>query len=89
MRAAAHLGETAGHLSAEDSAEILEMLDLYGPIPPFDGISAENLLARLVHDKKTIRGDVHFVLPVRIGEAEVVSGVDERVALAAIRYALT
>jgi 3-dehydroquinate synthase len=89
MRAAVYLGETTGHLSAEDRVEILEMLDLYGPIPPLDGISAENLLARLVHDKKTIRGDVHFVLPVRIGEAEVVSGVDERVALAAIRYALT
>jgi 3-dehydroquinate synthase len=89
MRAAVYLGETTGHLSAEDSVEIIEMLDLYGPIPPLDGISSQRLLARLVHDKKTIRGDVHFVLPVRIGEAEVVSGVDERVALAAIRSALT
>jgi 3-dehydroquinate synthase len=50
---------------------------------------AENLLARLVHDKKTIRGAVHFVIPVRIGEAEVISGVDERLALAAIRSALS
>jgi 3-dehydroquinate synthase len=89
MRAATHLGGMTGHLSAEDSLAILLTLDLYGPIPPLDGISAENLLGRLVHDKKTIRGNVHFVVPVRIGEVEVVSGIDERMALAAIRNALS
>jgi 3-dehydroquinate synthase len=89
MRAAAYLGESAGYLSAEDTVEILELIDLYGPIPPLDGIRAENLLARLVHDKKTVRGAVHFVVPVRIGEATVVSGLDERLVLEAIRGALS
>ena len=89
MRAAVHLGESTGDLSARDSGDILATLDLYGPIPPLVGIAAENLLARLVHDKKTVRGDVHFVVPVRIGEAQVVSGIDERLALAAIRSALS
>jgi 3-dehydroquinate synthase len=89
MRAATYLGEATGHLSAEAGVEILETLECYGPIPPLGGIPAENLLARLAHDKKTIRGNVHFVLPVRIGEVEVVSGIDERLALAAIRSALS
>jgi hypothetical protein len=31
---------------------------------------------------------VHFVLPIRIGEVTVVSGVDEKMVLAAIRSAL-
>jgi 3-dehydroquinate synthase len=88
MRAAVYLAETTGHLSAEDSVEILELLRVYGPIPPLDGIAAGNLLARLVHDKKTVHGKVHFVLPVRIGEATVVSGVDETLVLEAIRSAL-
>jgi 3-dehydroquinate synthase len=88
MRAAVYLAQTTGHLSAEDSVEILEMLRLYGPIPPVDGIPAGNLHARLVHDKKTVHGNVHFVLPVRIGEATVVSGVDEKLVLQAIRSAL-
>src|SRR5450432_477259 len=78
MRAAVYLSELTGHLSAEDSVEILETLQLYGPIPPLDGISADNLLARLVHDKKTVRGKVHFVLALRIGEVTVVSGVDDK-----------
>ena len=60
-----------------------------GHLSAEDGISAENLLGRLVHDKKTIRGNVHFVVPVRIGAVEVVSGIDERMALAAIRNALS
>jgi 3-dehydroquinate synthase len=88
MRAAAHLAEMTGHLSAEDTVEILDLLRFYGPIPPVDGIPAANLLARLVHDKKTVRGKVHFVLPVRIGEAVVVSDVDEKAVREAIRLAL-
>jgi 3-dehydroquinate synthase len=88
MRAAVYLGEMTGHLSAEAGFEILEMIQLYGPIPPLDGIPAGNLAARLVHDKKTVQGKVHFVLPVRIGEVTVVSGIDEKLVLEAIGRAL-
>jgi 3-dehydroquinate synthase len=88
MRAAVYLAQTTGHLSAEDCVEILELLRIYGPIPPLDGLSAAHLHARLVHDKKTIQGKVHFVLPVRIGEVVVVSGVAEGLVLEAIRSAL-
>ena len=45
-------------------------------------------MARLVHDKKTLQGKVHFVLPVRIGEVTVVSGIEEPLVLEAIRSAL-
>ena len=88
MRAAVYLAQSAGHLSAEDSVDILNAVAAYGPIPSLEGIRAENLLARLVHDKKTVQGKVHFVLPVRIGEVTVVSGVDEKLVLEAIRTAL-
>src|SRR5262245_42558481 len=88
MRAAVCLGETTGHVYAEESVQMLEAIHLYGPIPPLDGIPAENLLARLVHDKKTVKGKVHFVLPVKIGQVTVVSGVDEKLVLDAIRSAL-
>jgi 3-dehydroquinate synthase len=88
MCAAVYLAESTGHLSAEEGAEILRVLRLYGPIPALDGIDAGNLHARLMHDKKTVHGKVHFVLPVRIGECTVVSGVDEKLVHAAIRSAL-
>jgi 3-dehydroquinate synthase len=88
MRAAVYLGQMTGYVSAEDAVEMLETIADYGPIPPVDGISAENLLARLVRDKKTVQGKVHFVLPVRIGEVTVVTDVPEKLVLEAIRSAL-
>jgi 3-dehydroquinate synthase len=88
MRAAVHLGQSTGHVSAEDAVDMLELIEAYGPIPAVDGIPAENLAARLVHDKKTVQGKVHFVLPVRVGEVTVVSGVDRRLVVDAIRSAL-
>ena len=88
MRAAVYLAERSGHLSAEDSVEILDVIERYGPIPAVDGISAQNLLARLAHDKKTVQGKVHFVLPVRIGQVTVVSGLELQLVDEAIRSAL-
>lgn len=88
MRAAVYLAESTGHLSAEDSVDILDMIAAYGPIPPLAGIAAQSLFARLVHDKKTLQGKVHFVLPVRIGEVTVVSGIEDKLVMDAIRFAL-
>lgn len=88
MRAATHLARMTGRLSEEDCAAIFGVLELYGPIPALDGIDADNLFHRLAHDKKTVQGKVHFILPARIGEVSVVSGVEERVVREAIRLAL-
>jgi 3-dehydroquinate synthase len=88
MRAAAHLAEATGRLTAVDSVQIRAAIEKYGPIPAANGISAERLAARLGSDKKTIQGKVHFVLPERIGEVAVVSGIDGEAVLQAIQAAL-
>jgi 3-dehydroquinate synthase len=88
MRAAVYLAQKTGYLSAEDSLDILDAIARYGPIPAPDGILPERLLARLASDKKTVQGQVHFVLPERIGQVKVVSGIDSDLVLAAIRDAL-
>ena len=88
MRAAIYLGERTGYVSAEECIEMLDMIKRYGPVPPLEGIGAGNLLARLAHDKKAVLGAVHFVLPVRVGEVTIVSGVLEKTVLEAIESAL-
>jgi 3-dehydroquinate synthase len=88
MRAATHLAHLTGRLSADDSVEILDAITLYGPIPGLNGLSAESLVARLGSDKKTVGGKVHFVLPERIGQVAIVSGVDDKIVLEATRSAL-
>jgi 3-dehydroquinate synthase len=86
MRVATVLAQSVTHL--KEAAEIDRVIVKYGPIPPLNGISAMNLAKRLVQDKKTIQGNVHFVLPVKIGEVTVVSGVDDRVVLESIEAVL-
>ena len=86
MRVATVLAQRVTGL--KEAAEIDRVIVKYGPIPPLNGISAMNLAKRLVQDKKTIQGNVHFVLPVKIGEVTVVSGVDDRVVLESIEAVL-
>jgi 3-dehydroquinate synthase len=86
MRVATVLAERVTDL--KDAADIDRVIVNYGPIPSLSGISASNLARRLVSDKKTIQGNVHFVLPVKIGEVTVVSGLDDRVVLESIQAVL-
>ena len=88
MHAATHLAEKTGHVSAQDASTIHSAVAKYGPIPSLHGIEAERLAARLKSDKKTVQGKVHFVLPVKIGDVAIVSGIDEKLILEAIEMAL-
>ncbi len=88
MIAAVRLAERTGQVAGGDASAIISTVRAYGPIPPLDGISADALVVRTLLDKKTLRGRVRFVLPERIGEVKVVSGIDEAVVRAAIRDAL-
>ena len=89
MRAATRIAMWAGYLGESDGRRILSLIDRYGPIPPVTGIRAENLVTRLRMDKKTIQGTVHFVLPVRIGDVVVVSGLPEELILRATEVTLS
>jgi 3-dehydroquinate synthase len=88
MKVATRLAHGVGLLSSADCAAILRTIDFYGPIPSTDGISAENLVKRTAKDKKTLQGQVHFVLPDRIGHVQIRSDIAEADVLAATRAAL-
>ena len=88
MRAATHLAMMRADISDTDGAEILKAIAGYGAIPTLEGIDESSIVARLRSDKKTVQGNVHFVLPVRIGEVKIVSNVDESLVLEATRKTL-
>jgi 3-dehydroquinate synthase len=88
MRAATYLALSEGLLGAADAAEIVSVIESYGAIPALDGIAVEAIEGRLMADKKTVHGRIHFVLPVRIGEVAVKADVPEGAARAAIARAL-
>jgi 3-dehydroquinate synthase len=88
MRAASALAVRTGDLGARDHSAIERVIAKYGPIPAVDGIRAERLAARLGSDKKAVQGNVHFVLPTRIGDVRIVSGIDSRVVIESIESVL-
>jgi len=88
MCAATHLARSLGHVAEPDAASILDTVDRYGPLPPLRDTPPESIAAHLMKDKKTIQGKIHFVLPQRIGEVGVFSGIDDGAVLSAIRAAL-
>lgn len=88
MKAAAILSQLAGRADESVASDIIEAVDLYGPIPSAADLDPQKLLGRLAKDKKTIRGSVHFVLTTGIGSTEVVSGLTDDLVLDAIRQAI-
>jgi 3-dehydroquinate synthase len=88
MKAAAWLAVSTGRASEAVAKEIVAILDAYGSVPSAADLDPAHLLARLAQDKKTIRGNVHFVLATQIGKTEVVSGIEDAPVLAAIAKAL-
>ncbi len=88
MIAALHLSRLTGRLTAGLCGEMEAVVRSYGPFPTLEGIRAERLMARLVKDKKTIQGSVHFVLATGIGSTEVVSGIEEPLVREAVEASL-
>ena len=88
MIAATHLAADVAGLAPGDADRINQVVRSYGPIPSYQGIRAANLLARLASDKKTLQGNVHFVLPTAVGAVKIVSGVPQERVLAAIERTL-
>lgn len=89
MRAATHLSRMLGLLSMPDAMSILSTIDVYGPIPDMPpSVTARKLVARTYRDKKTIQGQVHFVLSEGIGRTKIATGIDEKTVRAAVETAL-
>ncbi len=89
MRSATHLSRILGLLPAPQATEIISTIDLYGPVPDVPPhVTAERLVERTQRDKKTVGGQIHFVLPVAIGSVRILSGIDTASVVAATKAAL-
>src|SRR3954451_25359833 len=76
MIAATHLAALRGMLPVNDALRITKTIHAYGPLPSARDLNVGHLITRLASDKKTLQGKVHFVLPTRIGEVSIVSGIE-------------
>lgn len=76
MLAATRLAELLDVLSPSEAARITKLIHRYGPLPSAAALDPDHLVSRLSSDKKSMGGNVHFVLPTRIGEVKVFAGQD-------------
>lgn len=76
MIAATRLAVLRGILDEHAAARISKTICRYGPLPPAHDLNPDRLIPRMAGDKKTVHGQVHFVLPVSIGEVRIVSGIN-------------
>jgi 3-dehydroquinate synthase len=88
MIAAGRLAEALELLAPGTRQEIEQTILDYGPVPDPGDVLAENLVARISGDKKTIGGRVHFVLASRIGQVQVVTNPAPSLVLQAASEAL-
>lgn len=87
MVAAAQLAATLGRITAETVSRqhtLLEHLGLPVTTGTLAAIADDTLLAIMGRDKKTVHGQLRFVLPDRIGHVELVEGIDPAAVTAAI-----
>ena len=47
-------------------------------------LTGDNIVKRLLSDKKTVGGVTHFILPTSVGKVEVVNTVPERAVIDAV-----
>jgi 3-dehydroquinate synthase len=88
MVGAAMIAAAMQKSDGETARRIIGTVLAYAPLPKVQSRS-KNVIKRLRSDKKTRNGHVHFVLPLQIGEVEIVSDVPDRAvqqAVEEIRY---
>lgn len=84
MLCATRLAELLAISAATEAMRITEIIRRYGPLPSARDLDPDRLIGRLTNDKKTLKGEVHFVLPASIGQVKIISGIEERLIRQAI-----
>jgi len=82
--AATQLSHRLGLLPERDARRILRVVASVGRLPPLPSAKPERVHAQLFADKKKAGKQLRFVLPRRIGRAEVVAGVPRSALVATL-----
>ena len=83
--AVARLGRRLGVLPASEEERMAQLVRQVGLLPPIDDLDAAEIIRLLPQDKKAIRGEIHWVIPERIGKVRILTGVPLSTAAAAFR----
>jgi 3-dehydroquinate synthase len=88
MVAALYIAHRRGIISGKQAERMENLIYLYGPLPPLK-LRAAKLVAAAGADKKNVGGVRRFVLPLGVGEADVVEDVTAAELEAAAKFMLS
>jgi 3-dehydroquinate synthetase len=66
-------------LDAADGKRIVQLVKAVGPLPKLDGLKDGKVLGLLIHDKKAVGGNIHWVLPEAIGKVRITPDVPDAI----------
>jgi len=69
------LAERLGYLQAGDAGRMRDLVWRIGPLPSIRDVPARTIVRLLPHDKKAVGGEIHWVIPERLGKVRIVTGV--------------
>ena len=84
MVCASRLAEKLGRVTASDTQRQVDLLKAIGlpvDVPEDLKQQSDQIVGRMLLDKKTVGGSLRFILPDRIGHVELIDGVDGEAAL--------
>ncbi len=82
---AARLGVLLNMLEAKEEERISALVRCIGPLPPIRDLSRRKVRELFPRDKKAVAGQIHWVVPERIGKVRIVSDVPIGLATEALR----
>jgi len=85
LLAVARLGRCLNVLSTAEEERIARLVRKVGPLPPIGDLDSARIADLLPQDKKSVRGQIHWVIPERVGKVRIVTGVPLSTAAAAFR----
>ena len=77
MMCAARLAERAGRINADFTIRLRLLLQTFGLPVDLPKLDSRQVLDAMMHDKKSQNGHLRLVLPSRLGQAELVGGVNQ------------
>ena len=83
MIAATMIGTEMRVTDSQTAQRIIGLVRAYAPLPRVE-VNSEGIAKRLLSDKKTVGGVLHFVLPTEIGKVEVVNSVSTQAVIEAV-----
>lgn len=74
MLVAGELSRNLGLLDSEDLGLLREAVHLCGPLPRADNLDLNRIISALKHDKKSVAGQINWVLLEGVGKPKIVAG---------------